>query len=263
MLKNKPDPNLISNPRLIVLSENSIRWTILKKSKFIYFFRGMHVFYRKIVSLIAEKIYSLLRVESCLGFKRFGNQYLLKKRFLFMIFRLRFIGFLLLVTTMLIGCGVLFNFNRVMRLDPVVLTQDDLPTMRLMENKRLDRFPEESSILVGCEQRWNVNQLNVRYYLFHSEYTAQKVWKNAWGYRVAGPASFDPELNPENIIGDATWNFTPKRHTERINDTEILFVKHNVAVLIRANGHPSKQLQFAREVARKIEAKITAVLEKK
>ena len=180
-----------------------------------------------------------------------------------MMFRLHVIGFLLLMTTTTIGCGVLFNFNRVMRLDPVILTQEDLPTMRLMENERLDRFPEESSILVGCEQRWNVNQLIVRYYLFHSEYAAQKIWKNAWGYRVAGPASFDPELNPENIIGDATWNFTPKRHTERINGPEILFVKHNVAVLIRTKGDPSNQLQFAREVARKIEAKITAVLEKK
>lgn len=81
--------------------------------------------------------------------------------------------------------------------------------------------------------------------------------------RVAGPAEFDPELNPENIIGDATWHYTPQRQTERINDTEILFVKHNVAVLIMANDHPSNQLQFVQDVARKIEAKITAVLEKK
>ena len=176
---------------------------------------------------------------------------------------LNIIGFLLLVTTTTIGCGVLFNFSRVMRLDPVILTQDDLPTMRLKENRRLDRFPEESSIIVGCEQRWNVNQLIVRYYLFHSEDTAQKVWKNAWGYRVAAPASFDPELNPEDVIGDATWHYTPKRHTERLNDTEILFVKHNVAVLVRAKGHSSNQLQFVRKVARKIEAKITAVLPEK
>ena len=176
---------------------------------------------------------------------------------------LNIIGFLLLVTTTTIGCGVLFNFNRVMRLDPVILTQDELPTMQLKENRRLDRFPEESSIIVGCEQRWNVNQLIVRYYLFHSEDTAQKVWKNASGYRVAAPAKFHPELNPEDVIGDATWHYIPRRQTERINDTEILFVKHNVAVLIMANGHPSNQLQFARDVARKIEAKITAVLPEK
>lgn len=176
---------------------------------------------------------------------------------------LNIIGFLLLMTTTTIGCGVLFNFSRVMRLDPVILTQDDLPTMRLMETKRLDRFPEESSIIVGCEQRWLRKQLVVRYYLFHSAHAAQKVWKNPIGYRVAGPAKFDPELNPENIIGDATWHYTPQRQMERISDIEILFVKHNVAVLVMANDHPSNQLQFVQDVARKIEAKITAVLEKK
>ena len=173
------------------------------------------------------------------------------------------IGFLLLLTTTTIGCGVLFNFSRVMRLDPVILTQDDLPTMRLMETKRLDRFPEESSIIVGCEQRWIRKQLIVRYYLFHSAHAAQKVWKNPWGYRVAGPAKFDPELNPENIIGDATWHYTPQRQAGRINDIEILFVKHNVAVLVMANEHPSNQRQFVQDVARKIEAKITAVLPQK
>ncbi len=176
---------------------------------------------------------------------------------------LNIIGVLLLVITTTIGCGVLFNFNRVMRLDPVILTQDDLPTMRLMETKRLDRFPEESSIIVGCEQRWIRKQLIVRYYLLHSADAAQKVWKNPWGYRVAGPAKFDPELNSKNIIGDATWHYTPQRQTERINDIEILFVKHNVAVLIMANDHPSNQLQFVQDVARKIEAKITAVLPQK
>ena len=184
-----------------------------------------------------------------------------------MMYCLHFIGFLLLLTTPLIGCGILFNVNRnvnrVMRLDPVILTQDDLPTMRLMENLRLYGFPEESSIIVGCEQRWNVNQLIVRYYLFPSEDTAQKVWKNAWGYRVARPAKFHPELNPEDVIGDATWHYIPERQTERINDTEILFVKGNVAVLVMADGQSSNQRQFARDVARKIEAKIAAVLEEK
>ncbi|MDE0016155.1 MAG: hypothetical protein OXU51_08220 [Candidatus Poribacteria bacterium] len=181
-----------------------------------------------------------------------------------MVFRLRIIGFLLLVTTPLIGCGILFNINRVMRLDPVILTQDDFPKMRLMENNRLDGFPKESAIIVGCEQWWNVNQLIVRYYLFDSEYTAQKAWENPWGYPVAAAVSnFHPELNPQDVIGDATWHYIPKRQTEKINDIEILFVKNNVAVLVMANGHASNQLQFARDVARKIEARIEAVLEKK
>lgn len=181
-----------------------------------------------------------------------------------MMSRLRFIGFLLLVTTPLIGCGILFNINRVMRLDPVILTQDNFPTMRLMESRRLDRFPKESSIIVGCEQRWSENQLIIRYYLFYSGAAAQKAWENPWGYRVAATVSnFHPELNPEEVIGEATWRYIPRRQTEKINDIEILFVKHNVAVLVMANGHPSNQLQFVQDVARKIEAKIAAVLEEK
>lgn len=180
------------------------------------------------------------------------------------MFRLHFIGFLLLVTTPLIGCGILFNINRVMRLDPVILTQDDFPTMRLMENRRLDGFPKESSIIVGCEQRWSENQLIIRYYLFHSGTAAQKAWENPWGYPVAAPVSdFQPELNPEDVIGEVTWHYIRRRQTERINDIEILFVKGNVAVLVMANGAPSHQLQFARDVAREIEAKITAALPQK
>lgn len=181
-----------------------------------------------------------------------------------MMFRLRFIGFFLLLTTPLIGCGILFNINRVMRLDPVILTQDNFPTMRLMESRRLGRFPKESSIIVGCEQRWSENQLIIRYYLFHSGAAAQKAWENPWGYRVAATVSnFHPELNPEDVIGEATWCYIPRRQTERINDIEILFVKNNVAVLVMANGHPSNQLQFVQDVARKIEAKIAAVLPQK
>ena len=177
---------------------------------------------------------------------------------------LSIIGFLLLLTTMQTGCSVLFNINRVMRLDPVILTQNDFPTMRLMESCRLDRFPKESSIIVGCEQRWSENQLIIRYYLFHSGTAAQKAWENPWGYPVAATVSnFHPELNPENVIGEATWHYIPRRQTERINDIEILFVKHNVAVLVMANGTPPNQLQFVQDVARKIEAKITAVLEEK
>lgn len=49
---------------------------------------------------------------------------------------LSIIGFLTLVTTMQTGCGVLFNVNRVVRLDPVILTQEDLPKMRLTSSRR-------------------------------------------------------------------------------------------------------------------------------
>ena len=144
-----------------------------------------------------------------------------------MMFRLHFIGFLLLGTTPLIGCGILFNINRVMRLDPVILTQDNFPTMRLMKNSRLDGFPKESSIIVGCEQRWSENQLIIRYYLFRSGTAAQKAWENPWGYPVAATVSnFHPELNPEDVIGEATWRYIPRRQTERINNSGHLLLHH-------------------------------------
>jgi hypothetical protein len=72
---------------------------------------------------------------------------------------------------------------------------------------------------------------------------------------------FEPELNPETVIGDATWYAV-----KRVGKTSpILFVKNNVVVLVYPGAGPEykdspHQLQFAREVARKIEAKITAIL---
>ena len=43
----------------------------------------------------------------------------------------------------------------------------------------------------------------------------------------------------------------------------ILFVKNSVGVLVMTSRPSSNQLQFARDIARKIEAKIAAVLKKK
>ena len=45
--------------------------------------------------------------------------------------------------------------------------------------------------------------------------------------------------------------------------TDIYFVKHNVLVSVRTEVHPPNQLQVARDIARHIEAKIAAVLNKK
>lgn len=185
-----------------------------------------------------------------------------KKDVLFMMFRLYFIGFLLLVATPLIGCGILFNINRVMRLDPVVLTQDDLRMMRLTESDRLDGFPKELSVIVGFDQRWSDGHLVVRYYLFDSSYTAKKAKANPLGHTIATPANYQPELNPEDVIGDATWHLIPKRHLEE-GMTDIYFVKNNVGVHVMTRGASEYQLQFAREVAQKIEVKITAAVEKK
>lgn len=179
-----------------------------------------------------------------------------------MIFRLHFIGFLLLVATLLIGCGILFNVHRVMRLDPIVLTQDDLRMMRLTESDRLGGFPKELSVIVGFDQQWSDGHLVVRYYLFDSSYTAKKAKANPWGHTVAAPANYQPELNPEDVIGDATWHLIPKRQSET-GMTDIYFVKNNVGVHVMTSGASEYQRQFARDVARKIEAKIEAISSQK
>ena len=66
---------------------------------------------------------------------------------------------------------------------------------------------------------------------------------------------YQPEPSAEDVIGDATWRIP--------NASSIWFVKNNVLVYISAGGHPSNRLQVVQEVARKIEARIEAVLGKK
>ena len=169
------------------------------------------------------------------------------------------IGFLLLVTITLIGCGILFNINRVMRLDPVTLTQDDLRMMRLTSS---DRIPGNSklSIIVGFEQRWNESQLVIRYWLFDSAYTAKR-GVDALSGTIAAELYFYPELSPDAVIGDATWCHL-NQHTVKMS-SPLLFVKDNVGVLVMTSRPSSNQLHFAQNIARKIEAKIAAVVEKK
>lgn len=45
------------------------------------------------------------------------------------------IGFLLFMTTALIGCAILSNAYPIMSLSPVLLTQDDLPTINTTNEK--------------------------------------------------------------------------------------------------------------------------------
>ena len=175
-----------------------------------------------------------------------------------MMFRLHIIGFLFLVTVTTPGCTVLFN--RVVRLDPIILKKDDLPMMQLTSTRRSDLPTEDSSGPVGFHQMWDGRQLVVRYCLFGSSSTAQKAAAEGWTWRFAGLPNIHPELNPEDVIGDATWHYI---RDERDEETNIMFVKNNVLVHIMASGHPSHRLQFVRDVARKIEVKIERVLEKK
>jgi hypothetical protein len=162
------------------------------------------------------------------------------------------IGFLLLLTTATIGCGIFAN--RVMTRDPVLLTLDDLHKMGLRKRKRIHdpagisdpikKFP----VIAGFEQRGY--QLNVQYWLFDSWSTAKKAAEAAWIWTSAAPANFHPELNPEDVIGDATWRRIHRRWKEwEKGPANIYFVKYNLLVSIRTNGHLSNRLQFARDAA--------------
>ena len=177
---------------------------------------------------------------------------------------LSLIGFLMLMTTTQIGCGVLFNVNRVMRLDPVILKADDLPMMQVRWSRRSSRPPNDSSLLVGFTQHWSGN-LSVEYYLFDASYTAQKAAADVGKFRmVAAVMNYRPERNPEDVIGDATWRYIPRLpRNPWDNATAIVFAKNNVMVHIMAEGDSADQLQFIRDVARKIEAKIKEVSPKK
>lgn len=177
------------------------------------------------------------------------------------------IGLLILLTTT-IGCGVLFHVNRVVKLHPIILTPEDLPTMQLTSSDRNSRPTTrgptlESAAIVEFEQRWNENQLIVEYWLFDAAYTAKKAAETYRFRRVAGTSNHDLERNPEEVIGDATWHLRPMRRWAPHWTTELYFVKNNVIVYITAKGHPSTQLWLVRDVARRIEAKINAALPKK
>ncbi len=201
------------------------------------------------------------------------------------MFRLRLTSFIvLIVTTFSLGCNIIKKKeNRLVKeLDPVVLTQDvvkildlvvlaqdDLPTMRItsidpIRGSVVARFTPKVSVLAGFDQWWS-GDLRIRYWLFDSLHTAKNVAATGAHHISAGPMNWQPESDPEDVIGDGTWRHIPRRQWEYVS-THFVFVKNNVLVHIMT-GEPSSnqlhQLQFVRDLARKVEAKIEAVLEKK
>ena len=178
------------------------------------------------------------------------------------------IGFLLLVTTTLIGCRVFVN--RVIGSDTVFLTLDDLYRIGLRKSDHIGRRINDLSpikklsVIAGFEHGWSGGDLNIQYWLFDSSSTAKKAAEVAWTWTFAGMPNFHPELNPDDVIGDATWrNIHRSRKKWENGPTDIYFVKHNLLVSVRTNGPPSNRLQDARDIARHIETQIEAVLKKK
>ena len=176
------------------------------------------------------------------------------------------ISFFLLGSITLLGCGIFANRG-------ARLTLNDLHMMGVTESNRVDRYLNYPSTIRGTKSNYikglpviaifqygGIGDLTIRYWLLDSSSTAKKAAEAEWPWLFAAPANFQPELNPEDIIGDATW-----RNINRKEDgpTDIYFVKHNLLVSVRTSGQPSKDLQDARDIARHIENKIEAVLKKK
>lgn len=172
------------------------------------------------------------------------------------------IGILILMTITLLGCGVLFNVNRVLKFDSVLLTQNDLHRIGLTKSNRIRRHPDYPFTIIAGFQQGGSGDLTIQYWLFDSSSTAKKAAAVGWTWTFAGPADFQPESNPEDVIGDATWRNIHRSPREWENDkTDIYFVKYNLLVSVRTIGHG--HLQYARDIARHIETKIAAVLPKK
>ena len=175
------------------------------------------------------------------------------------------IGFLLLVTTTQIGCGVFIN--RVIGSDAVLLTQDDLYRMGLRKSDRIGRRLDDHgigaikklSVIGGFEQRRGGG--TVQYWLFDASSAAKKAGAEGFhNHPSAEMPNFHPEFDPDDVIGDATWRDIPRNRSEGENGlTGLWFVKCNLLISVRTDEH----LQNARDVARKIEAKINAGLLKK
>ena len=177
-----------------------------------------------------------------------------------MMFHGRCIAFILLLSLPPLGCGILYTGEHMLvkKLDTILLTANDLPTMEVdpTMNHRRRGVVKQPPVADGFEQSWNGTRpeehIYVRYWLFQTVTDAQKAADEWQGYIAAIP--YLPEPNPEDVIGDATWR--PE------NGASIWFVKNNVIVYITARRPQVNQLPLTRAVARKIEAKIEAVLPK-
>ena len=172
------------------------------------------------------------------------------------------IGFLLLVPT-IIGCGVVFfNINRVVKLDSILLTPDDLHRIGLTKSNRIGIHPDYPFTIIAGYQQGGSGGLTIQYWLFDSSSSTKKAAEAGWQWFFAAVPNFQPERNPENIIGDATWRNIHKSPREWENDmTDIYFVKYNLLVSVRTIGHG--HLQYARDIAQHIDTQIEAVLQRK
>ena len=203
-----------------------------------------------------------------------------------MMVRVGFLTCIFLWGMMLSGCAVMQKLGLtqsasifdegegmlVKSLDAVFLTANDLPTMEeritfMRPRGEVARRPvvvDGLRVVDGLLHKWDGSQpeehISVQYWLFSSVGEAGEAadhWRDeisAGTVEVNGriESIYQPEPNAEHVIGDATWR--------PANSASLWFVKDNVLVFIGARRPRVNQLPFTRSVARKIEAKINAVL---
>ena len=184
------------------------------------------------------------------------------------MFRLRFISFILILAMPPLGCGILYIGENMLvgKLNAILLTADDVPTMKLdpVVNRRRRGVVKQPPVIDGFSQSWNGTRpeehIYVNYWLFQSVRDAQTA-ADEWRHFIASAAieingrtdsAYQPEPNAADVIGDATWRVA--------DDASLWFVKNNVLVYIIARRPRVNQLKLTRTVARKIEAKINAAL---
>ena len=173
---------------------------------------------------------------------------------------LSIIGVLTLITTLL-GCPV-NKGNKgeqmlVRKLDAVLLTTNDLPTMEVdvSTTRRRGGIAKQPPVVDGFKQSWAGTQpeelIYVSYWLFQSVADAENA-AYQWCGRTASQGIHEPEPNAEDVIGDLTLRIP--------GSASIWFVKNNVLVYIMGRRPFINQLTFTRSVARKIETKINTAL---
>ena len=176
-----------------------------------------------------------------------------------MMFRCRFIAFIFLFAIAPLGCDTINKGEKMLvrKLDAVILTVNDLPTMEVDGRITGHRqgIAKQPPVVDGFKQSWNGTQpeenITINYWLFQSVADAEKA-AGQWCGFTASQGFHEPEPNAEDVIGDFTLRIP--------GSASIWFVKNNVLVYIMKGNPLVDQLTLTRSVARKIETKINAVL---
>lgn len=152
----------------------------------------------------------------------------------------------------------------VKRIDSIILSENDLPGISMTS------FPirgpvKEPPCTEGLRQSWDGNKaeehIAIHYWLFNSIEDAE-VAADKWRYAIASglikvddkwESPYRPEAVPDFIFGDKTWR----------SGSGIWFVQKNVLVYVMGRRPVPNQIDFTKEVASKIEKKITAVVSKR